>query len=172
MDIEIEWGFQEGGNRQRWDGYMDAFQGHVTGIQPLSATSAAMTGQRLWQDNPNGKDRRGIQARIWSTGSAIVTLWISGGNVSFMPSDLENGPILIPSVGIYVTKRDSGLTAAQFQKQLADSGKKTIRQRVREHGELNWTQGNERGVPGQDLCADPSVPTNYQECLLMYPRNN
>lgn len=167
LDIEIEWGFQEGGNRQRWDGYMDAFQGHVTGIQPLSATSAAMTGQRLWQDNPNGKDRRGIQARIWSTGSAIVTLWISGGNVSFMPSDLENGPILIPSVGIYVTKRDSGLTAAQFQKQLADSGKKTIRQRVREHGELNWTKAMNAVYPDKIFAPIPQVPADKLPGMLI-----
>ena len=167
LDIEIEWGFQEGGNRQRWDGYMDAYQGHVTGIQPLSATSVAMTGQRLWQDNPNSKDRRGIQARIWSTGSAIVTLWTSGGNVSFLPSDLESGPILIPSVGIYITKRDSGLTAAQCQKQLADSGKKTISQRVREHSELNWTKAMNAVYPDKTLPPIPQVPTDKLPGMLI-----
>ena len=172
LDIEIEWGFQEGGNRHRWDGYMDVFQGHVTSIQPLSATSVAMTGQRLWQDNPNDKDRRGIQARIWSMGvhsgySAIVTLWTSGGNVSFLPSDLETGPILIPSVGIYISKLGSGLTAAQFQKQVADSGKKTIRQRVREHGELNWTKAMNAVYPDKTFAPIPQVSSDKLPGMLI-----
>ena len=168
LDIDIEWGFQEGGNQQRWDGYIEAYLGHVTDIQVLSATSVAMTGIQRWQDNPNGAGRRGIQARIWSNNEHNgVTLWTSGGNVTFRPSDLKKGPILIPSAGIYISKRDSGLTAAQFQKQLGDSGKKTIRQRVREHREINWTKAMNVTYPDKTLPPIPQVPIDKLPGMLI-----
>ncbi|MCX6872358.1 MAG: carboxypeptidase-like regulatory domain-containing protein [Verrucomicrobia bacterium] len=67
LDIEIEWGFDAGGKHQRWDGHIEAFQGHVTGIQPLVAGGVAMAGQRHWRDNPDSSQRRGILARVWLT---------------------------------------------------------------------------------------------------------
>jgi len=173
LDIDIEWGFQAGSQRQSWDGYMESYQGYVTDIQPLGSGSGGvvMTGQRHWKDQPGLAQRRGIRVRVWmetNTGQemktleggdrTVVTLWTKAGNVSFAPSDLEKGPILIPSVGIYVSKRDSNLTAAQFQKQLAAGGKKTIRQRVREHRDLNWETAMKARFPDTTLPPIPAAP--------------
>jgi len=44
-------------------------------------------------------------------------------------------PILLPSLGVFICRADSGLTAGQFREQLAAKGGKTVRQRVREHPE-------------------------------------
>jgi len=177
LEIDIEWGFQQGSQQQSWDGYIESYQGYVTGIQPLGSGSGGVviTGQRHWKDQPGLAQRRGICATIWletNTGQemktleggdrTVVTLWTKAGNVSFAPSDLEKGPILIPSVGIYVSKRDSNLTAAQFQKQLATGGKKTIRQRLREHRDLNWETAMKAAFPDTTLPPIPAAPDTKQ----------
>jgi len=170
LEIDIEWGFQPGSSNQTWDGYIESHQGYVTDVQPLEGGSGgvALTGQHHWKDQPGLAQRRGIRARVWqatNSGGAmksivggdrtLVTLWTKAGSVSFAPGDLEKGPILMPRVGIYVTKRDGGLTAAEFQKQLAESGQKTIRQRVREHRELDWKTAMKAQFPKIDL---PPIP--------------
>ena len=65
-----------------------------------------------------------------------MTLWTSRGNVSFTPGDLESGPILIPGLGIYVAVAESGVTARQFQAQLAAKRLRTVRQQAREEGQV------------------------------------
>ena len=186
LEIEIEWGFagkmpEGGGQRadvkdQKMDGHIEAYQGYVTDLKPLADSSVKLTGQRHWRDNPDATGRRGIHARVWLTDNptqgytdqtpyanrTIVTVWTSVGGISFAPSDLDKGPILIPSAGIFVTKEGSGLTAAQFQKEVAASGKKTIRQRVREHTELNWSAAMAAVFPGKTL---PPIPAPDEKHL-------
>ena len=183
MDIEIEWGFQEKDKQQRWDGNLEAYLGYVTGIQPLVPGSVEMLGQRHWQDNPKATDRRGLRARVWLTNNptdgyapqhnkkfedrTVVTLWTSAGNVGFAPSDLDKGPILIPSLGICIRKQGDGLTAAQVQQQIATNGLKTIRQRVREHSEINWTTAMAAMHPGKVLPPIPTTPADKLPGMLI-----
>jgi|GEM_PF-1953762 len=175
LDIDIEWGFQSGSQSQTWDGYIESHQGYVTDVQPLgiAAGGVAMTGERHWKDQPGLAQRRGIRARVWQATNSggemknmasgdptLVTLWTKAGSVSFAPADLEKGPILIPRVGIYVTKRDGGKTAAEFQKQLAASGQKTIRQRVREHRELDYQTAMKARFKDKALPPIPAPPAD------------
>ena len=178
LDIEIEWGFQEQDKQQRWDGNLEVYLGYVTGIQPLVPGSVEMLGQRHWQDNPKASERRGLRARVWLTSNpvdgyppphqkkyedrTVVTLWTSAGNVGFAPADLDKGPILIPSLGICIRKQGDGLTAAQVQQQIAASGLKTIRQKVREHSEINWNTAMAAMHPVLVL---PPIPTTPAEKL-------
>lgn len=58
--------------------------------------------------------------------------------VAFVPADLEKGPILVPSMGVFIAPAGSGVTARQFQEKLAAEKKETLRQRVRKHAEQSW----------------------------------
>jgi len=183
LDIEIEWGFQDNTKPQRWDGNLEVYLGYVTGIQPLVPGSVEMLGQRHWRDNPKTAERRGLRARVWLTSNptdgyapphqkkfedrTVVTLWTSAGNVGFAPSDLDKGPILIPSLGICIRKQGDGLTAAQVQQQIAASGLKTIRQKVREHSEINWTTAMAAMHPGKVLPPIPKTPADKLPGMLI-----
>jgi hypothetical protein len=51
--------------------------------------------------------------------------------MAFSMTDLYRGPILVPSIGVYVVKA-GGVPARQFQQELAAKNLKTVRQRLRE----------------------------------------
>ena len=79
------------------------------------------------------KSRPGLDSR--------VTVWSQTTGFTFRVSDLDNGPILIPEQGVFVTKVGSGQTARQFAKELAAKKLKSIRQMTREHREAaSWEE--------------------------------
>jgi hypothetical protein len=179
LEIEIEWGVPIEGRKQdnaRVDGRIEAYQGYVTHLQPLTAGGVSISGPHQWKETSAASGRRGLRARVWLTDNpaegyrdqtpygnrTIVTLWTGAGDVSFAPSDLDSGPILIPSVGVFVNKQGSGVAAAQFVKELASSGKKTVTQRVREHRELNWASAMQAVFPGKALPPIPDPPAGRQ----------
>ena len=184
MDIEIEWGFPVDNQyadirspkpgRDPVDGRIEAYQGYVTRLGPLAPGGTTMDGANQWREKSGVAGRRGLRARVWLTDNpadgsknqapyadrTVVTLWTTAGDVSFAPSDLDAGPILIPSVGVFIARAGSGITAAQFQNDLIAGGKKTIRQRVREHRELNWASAMQPFFPGKTLPPIPEPPAN------------
>ncbi|MGA2253420.1 MAG: hypothetical protein ABSG53_02065 [Thermoguttaceae bacterium] len=142
--VEIEWGFQPGAAGQRWDGRVEVYNGRIGRVMPLaSGCGVVATDEHAWKDGLGATARRGIRLPVTPTAGdvnsrTIVTLWTSRGNVSFTPGDLESGPILIPSVGIYIATAASGLSAEQFQSQLAAKHLRTVRQQAREEPEASW----------------------------------
>jgi hypothetical protein len=159
VTVEIEWGFQLGEASQHWDGRAEAYNGFIGPVTPLEkGCGVVATGQHAWKDGGETTARRGIKMPVLQTvGEAnsrtIVTLWTSRGNVSFTPGDLESGPILIPSLGVYVTTVAGGATARQFQAQLAAKRLCTVRQQAREGPEVSWASAmkrfqGDRAMPG------------------------
>jgi hypothetical protein len=70
-----------------------------------------------------------------------VTVWTKAAGFTFRISDLENGSILIPEYGVFVTKAGSGQTARQFAGELAVKNLKSIRLQTREHREAaSWEE--------------------------------
>ena len=62
------------------------------------------------------------------------------GSFTFLPRDLDRGPILAPEYGFFVTKADSGKTAQSFAAELSSTNVKSIREMTREHREANWDE--------------------------------
>jgi len=76
-----------------------------------------------------------------------VTVWFKPNwagqtpQYTFCVQDLENGPILIPDHGVFITKAGTGITARQFARDLAVKNLKSIRQMTREHREgASWEE--------------------------------
>lgn len=148
LTLEIEWGFQGGESPAQWSGRAEVYNGIIENIAALeNGNGLAMLGKQCWREETNARSRRGIRVSLWQTDSplkenplesrTIVTLWTEGGNLSFAVRDLEQGPVLIPSAGVFVSKTGTGITARQFQEQIGANGKKTIRERVRERSEIS-----------------------------------
>ena len=60
------------------------------------------------------------------------------GSFSFMPGDLERGPILAPEFGFFVAKAADPTRAAAFRKELAAKGLRTLREQIRARPEQTW----------------------------------
>ena len=85
------------------------------------------------------------QAKIEDVNRTIVTVRTKSGSFSFLPGDLEHGPILAPEYGFFVAKATDATTAAAFRKELEAKGLKTLRQQIRARPEQTW-EGAMRAV--------------------------
>ena len=85
------------------------------------------------------------QAKIEDVNRTIVTVRTKSGSFSFMPGNLERGPILAPEYGFFVAKASDPTTATAFRKELAAKGLKTLRQQIRARPEQTW-EGAMRAV--------------------------
>jgi hypothetical protein len=164
VTLQIEWGFQPGAAGQRWDGRVEAYNGYIGPVAPLEEGNGVVaSGENAWKDGRETTARRGIKLPVSQTAGdvnsrTIVTLWTSRGDVSFTPRDLDSGPILIPSLGIYVTDAESGVPARQFQTQLAKKHLRTVRQQVREDPEVSWASAMKRYHGNSALPDFPKPP--------------
>ena len=176
MEVEIEWGFQAGTERLAFDGRLEVYNGILGQTEQLTGDGGTtMTGSHAWMSEPSGTSRRGLvvrllylgttqntriwpqQARVENANRTIVTVRTRSGSFSFLPADLETGPILAPEVGFFVRRigqrqaapdvpselepvvmPSEATSARQFQSELAARNLKTVRQRVREHEEQTW----------------------------------
>jgi hypothetical protein len=121
MNLEIEWGFQDGRDKLNYDGRVEAYNGVLADVQPLAdARATTMTGPGAWQSASKGDGRRGVRLSVLYIGSphwprvwpyhaqaqdvarTILTVWTRSGSFSFNVSDLEQGPILAPEYGFFV----------------------------------------------------------------------
>ena len=158
LTVEIQWAYQPEQATQRvpgrWDGRIAAYNGYVGRVAPLSdKCGVTAVGEHAWKDGPAAAGApacgsRGIKLPIFQTDGEInsrtvVTLWTAAGDFSFAPRDLESGPILIPSLGVFITTAANGATPATFQAELAARGLRTVRQRVRAAPEESWASRHE-----------------------------
>ena len=109
VDVVIEWGFKQGTEAQPFDGSVDVTQtGHIGKPAPLAEGAAEMVDDRSWKSPPRGNSRRGIRLPVFYTPASrgsdrtIVTIRTSAGSFSFLPLDLESGPILVPDQGFFL----------------------------------------------------------------------
>jgi hypothetical protein len=163
LEIVVEWGFQDGSGAAPFDGQIEAYNGILGAATPLEADEGTtMTGARAWQSRPSGTSRRGIAVRLLHVGYSdsaiwpgqanlddvnrtIVTLRTKSGSFSFLPADLEKGPILAPEYGFYVAEASNPKTARQFQAELKAQGGQTLREQIHARAEQTW-EGAMRAV--------------------------
>jgi hypothetical protein len=148
MDVEIEWGFQERMEQADFDGRLESYMAVTGPISPLEEDkgTTAKSGNQ-WQSRAAGHARRGIVVPLLFASSgqpaldSRVTIWTESAGLTFRVSDLENGPILVPEHGVFISKSGSGKTARQFVRELAATNSKSIRQLTREHREAaSWDE--------------------------------
>lgn len=148
MEVEIEWGFQEGTEQDDFDGRVESYMAMTGPVTPLAEDKGTtVTSVHQWQSRAEGNARRGIVVPLLYASHdqpalrSLVTIWTKTSGFTFRVSDLRNGPILIPEHGVYIAKADSGKTARQFTKELVDKNLKSLRQRTREHREVaSWEE--------------------------------
>ena len=156
MDVVIEWGFQEGTEKLPFDGRVEVYNGVLGKVAPLAGDQGTrMTGAAGWESRAVGTSRRGLtaqllyvgytdtpvwpgQAKIEDVNRTIVTVRTKSGSFSFLPGDLERGPILAPEYGFFVAKASDAIAAAAFRKELAAKGLRTLRQQIRARPEQSW----------------------------------
>ena len=156
QEVVIEWGFQEGAEQRTFDGQIEAYNGVVGRVAPLAGDEGTrMTRARGWESRPAGTSRRGVtaqllyvgyqdtpvwpgQAKIEDVNRTIITVRTNSGSFSFLPADLERGPILAPEYGFFVAKASDAIGAAAFRKELEAKGLKTLRQQIRGRQEQSW----------------------------------
>ena len=187
LRVEVEWGFQPGQPARRFDGGIEVYNGCLGALESLSASSGVViTGADAWRSEPASRGRQGIQAEIsyvpddaqevrfrpsidLPTGSSglltyhpnrtVVTLRTAAGSFSFAPRDLEAGePILVPSLGFFVSKAGRHQSATEYARQVVASKPRTIRQRVRQMPE----QSLARALAEQYTTNRPPYP--HPEC--------
>ncbi len=148
MDLEMEWGFQTGTGQRDFDGHLDSQVALVGALSPLPGDRGTkITAAHGWRSRAAGAGRRGVVVPLLYAPQARpgldsrIAVWTSTTGFTFRPSDLENGPILIPEQGVFVTKAGSGQTARRFVSELAARNLKSIRQMTREHSEaVSWEE--------------------------------
>ena len=147
MDVEIEWGFLAG-TKKNFDGRLEPDVAMIGSVRPLAEDlGTTVTGGHRWQSRVAGDTRRGIVVPLLYAPKSRpgldsrITVWSQTTGFTFRVSDLDNGPILIPEQGVFVTKVGGGQTARQFTKELAAKERKSLRQMTREHREAtSWEE--------------------------------
>ena len=148
MDVEIEWGFQEGTEKNDFEGRVESYVAMTGPVAPLAEDKGTtVTGKHTWQSRAAGDGRRGIVVPLLYTPGgqpaldSRITVWTKTSGFTFRVRDLENGPILIPEHGVFITKAGSGKTAREFRRELAARGLKSIRRMTNEHAEASsWEE--------------------------------
>ena len=148
MDLEIEWGFQAGTEKTDFDGRLESHVAMVGSVSPLvDDKGTTVTSVHAWQSRAAGDTRRGIVVPVLYAPNSRpgldsrVTVWTKTAGFTLRLRDLEDGPILIPEHGVFVTKAGSGKTARQFAGELAAKNLKSICLMTRQHREAtSWEE--------------------------------
>ena len=167
MDIEIEWGFQPGSQAAPFDARLETSMGKAGAVSALAGdVSTQVSGPQAWKSN-GAAPRRGLSVPIlWSAKNApyldtLCTIRTATGGCTIRLGDLQQGPILIPEHGLFVSKAGSGATARGFSADLAKKNVKSQRQMVREHpeqaGSLDNLIRNLRGPIANEIAPFPKV---------------
>jgi len=157
MALDVEWGFEAGAAGKDFSGSVEAYNGVLGPVAPLNGEGGTRpSGRYAWRSAPAGHGRRGIAFEVLFLGASyntpqwpqhgtleganrtIVTVRTQSGSFSFLPADLESGPILAPEFGFFVAPAGGQTDAARFQRDLATQGLKTIREQVRARQEQTW----------------------------------
>jgi len=181
MDLEIEWGFQKETVGTDVDGRIEA---SVALLGPLASLDkgTTITGDQAWRSRGGKAGRRGVSLSVlYASGirpglDSRITLWTSAGGTTIRLTDLDNGPVLIPRAGLFVTRAGSQQTARAFEKALAARKLKTARQMIREHREaVSWEEAFRevrlwRCPKDTPVPAFPAVPDPVMQVDVPDPR--
>jgi len=183
MDLEIEWGFQPGQEKANFDGRVESHVGWVGPVAPLPGdTGTKIKGAHDWRSRAKGGARRGIVVPLLVASEGRpgldtrVTVWTGDTGIHLPSEELENGPVLIPAQGVFVTKAGSKQTARNFVKELAAKNLKSVRQMIREHREAaSWEEAFRevrlwRCPEGTAVPPFPSVPEPAMQVDVPDPR--
>ena len=179
-ELVIEWGFVKGTEHLAFDGNIQSthFLGKVATVKPLRGDSATeMTAEHSWKSSPSAGSRRGIVVSVLyadtvrGTGRTILTVRTCSGSFSFLPVDLQDGPILAPAHGFFVADTSSNLTAAAFRDGLASKNLKSIRRMVREHAEQTW-EGAMKAIHGKIEYSGLPAPPYHPRMDVAVPDEN
>ena len=172
MDVEIEWGFDPATEKDDFKGRVESHVALLGAVLPLPG-DACMTpggpgttpmGEQAWQSKPSGRSRRGVSIPLLYAPDSRpgldsrLTIWTATSGCTIRLRDLDDGPILIPGHGLFVTKAGAGKTAQQFSAELAAKGLKSIRQMTREHREAASLEEVMREVRLSTCPPDTPVP--------------
>jgi hypothetical protein len=165
MTISIEWGFQKGAEHKAFDGSIEAYNGIVGAVTAMAGDKGTrITGTNSWESRSDGAARRGIalrllyvgyqdeavwpgQANIEDVNRTLITLRTRSGSFSFLPADLEKGPILAPEHGFFVAKAAANASAAQFRRELDAKDPRTLRQQIHARAEQSWERAMRAAHP-------------------------
>ncbi len=147
-EVEIEWGFEAEAKKANFDGKIETRVAMNGPVSPLAEdTGTTVIDRNSWQSKATGNTRRGIIIPLLYTSKgrpgldSRITVWTKTSGFTFCVNDLENGPILIPEHGVFITKSGSKQTAREFAQKLAIKNLKSIRQITREHREVSsWDE--------------------------------
>jgi hypothetical protein len=167
IDLEMEWGFQPGTEKTDFDSRLEPYMAMIGPVSPLAGDKGtAVNGAGAWQSRMSGglsrlsSDENGT-VPFRSTGNARrgvvvpllyapnsrpgldsrITVWTKKAGFTVRLRDLEDGPVLIPQHGVFVTKAGSGKTGRQFAAELAARNLKSICRLTREHREAaSWEE--------------------------------
>ena len=132
--VEIQWGF-DATTTGAVTGRVEAWWAAVAKIEPLDeANGLVVLRDHQWREELGQRKenrRRGLRLTFHgTTGPApIISLWTSAGNCGFNPGDATRGPVLIPSIGLYITKPGS-VSVDKFRADLAAKKLRTAREAV------------------------------------------
>jgi hypothetical protein len=149
MDVELEWGFQPGTEKQAFGGRVESSLGIIGSVTPLAGDKQTkVKDAHSWQSPGARGTRRGITVPLlYTSGDDLaldtrITVWSGTNGFSFRPRELENRPMLIAHQGVFVTRKTAGgQTAREFAKDLAARKLKSVRQMTREHREAaSWEE--------------------------------
>ncbi len=179
-ELVIEWGFEKETENQAFDGNIQSTHhlGKIGRVKPLLGDNTTeMTTEHAWKSPPSGGARRGITVSVLyadtvrGPGRTILTVRTCSGSFSFLPVDLDDGPILAPAHGFFVADISSNLTAAAFQDELESKNLKSIRQMVREHSEQTW-EGAISALQGKIQYSGLPTPPYYPRMSVEVPDEN
>jgi hypothetical protein len=149
MDVEIEWGFQPGKKSDLGDARLETHAAMTGAATPITEVRRPrVVGRKTRQLRANGDaGRQGIVVPVLYAADARpgwdsrITVWTKTGGFTFRIGDLEEGSILIPERGVFITKAGSGQSGRQYAKELAAKNLKSVRQMTREHREAaSWKE--------------------------------
>jgi hypothetical protein len=132
--IEIQWGF-DATTTGPVTGRVEAWWAAVARIEPLDeANGLVVLHDHQWREDLGQRKedrRRGLRLTFHgTTGPApIISLWTSAGNCGFDPGDATRGPVLIPGIGLYIT-RPGSVPLDKFRESLAAKKRSTAREAV------------------------------------------
>ena len=167
IDVEMEWGFQARTEKTDFDGHLESYMAMIGPISPLVGDKGtAVTGAGVWQSRISGgpsrlssdengtvlfhstsNARRGVVVPLLYAPNSRpgldsrITVWTKKAGFTVRLRNLEDGPVLIPQHGVFVTKAGSGKTARQFAAELVARNLKSICRLTREHREAaSWEE--------------------------------
>jgi hypothetical protein len=166
--VEIQWGFDATATGVV-TGRVEAWWAAVDKIEPLEeANGLVVLGDHQWREDLGQRKenrRRGLRLTfLGTTGPApILSLWTSAGNCGFNPDDATRGPVLIPSIGLYITKPGS-VAVDKFRADLAAKKLRTTREAVLAAPEESYASAMARefGENAKKLPEFPKPPYESQ----------